>query len=166
MSCFKKIQWKLSYYRSSRSEVFCWKDVLKICSKLTEEHPCRSAISIKLLSNFIEIALRHGCSPVNLLHIFQNTFSQEHLWAATSAARCMEVLLFIESPEKRLQDVYSSSKDIISLQKSDKINLLTPLSTKRSYIIKQTCFFQLQICLSMYNILLDTIKLLIFCGIL
>ena len=23
------------------------------------------------ISNFIEIALRHGCSPVNLLHIFR-----------------------------------------------------------------------------------------------
>ena len=31
-------------------------------------------ISIKLQSNFIEIALRHGCSPVNLLHIFRTTF--------------------------------------------------------------------------------------------
>ena len=27
--------------------------------------------SIKLLCNFIEIALRHGCSPVNLRHIFR-----------------------------------------------------------------------------------------------
>ena len=31
------------------------------CSKFTGEHPCRSAISIKLQSNFIEISLRHGC---------------------------------------------------------------------------------------------------------
>ena len=42
---------------------------MKKCSenmhKLTGEHPCRSAISIKLLCNFIEIALWHGCSPVN-----------------------------------------------------------------------------------------------------
>ena len=28
----------------------------------------------KLLCNFIEVALRHGCSPVNLLHIFRTTF--------------------------------------------------------------------------------------------
>ena len=27
-----------------------------------------------LQSNFIEIALRHGCSPVNLLHIFRTPF--------------------------------------------------------------------------------------------
>ena len=27
------------------------------------------------LYNFIEITLRHGCSPANLLHISQNIFS-------------------------------------------------------------------------------------------
>ena len=31
--------------RSSPPEVFFGKDVLKICSKFTREHPCRSAIS-------------------------------------------------------------------------------------------------------------------------
>ena len=51
-------------------EVFLGKGVLKICSKFTGEHPYRRAISIKLLWNFIETALRHGCSPANLLHIF------------------------------------------------------------------------------------------------
>ena len=44
-------------HRSSRPEVFLRKDVLKICSKFTGEHPRRSAISIKLLCNFIEIAI-------------------------------------------------------------------------------------------------------------
>ena len=28
----------------------------------------------KVVSNFIEIALQHGCSPVNLLHIFKKPF--------------------------------------------------------------------------------------------
>ena len=32
------------------------------------------AISIKLQSNFIEITLRHGCPPVNLLYIFKTLF--------------------------------------------------------------------------------------------
>ena len=54
--------------------MFLGKGVLKICSKFTGEHPCRSVISIKLLCNFIEIALRHGCSAVNLLHIFKTPF--------------------------------------------------------------------------------------------
>ena len=61
-------------YRSSRPEVFLRKGALKIYSKFSGEHPCRSVISIKLHSNFIEIALRHGCSPANLLHIFTTPF--------------------------------------------------------------------------------------------
>ena len=48
-------------------------NILEICSKFTE-HPCRIVISIKLLRNFIKIALWHGCSPVNLLYIFRTPF--------------------------------------------------------------------------------------------
>ena len=59
-------------YRSSHPEVFLEKVVLKIYSKFTGEHPCRSAISIRLFCNFIEIALRRGCCPVNLLHILEH----------------------------------------------------------------------------------------------
>ena len=44
------------------------------CSKFTGEHPSWSVISIKLQSNFIEITLRHGCSLLNLLHIFRIPF--------------------------------------------------------------------------------------------
>ena len=47
---------------------------MKIYSKFTVEHLCRSVITIKLQSNFIEITLRHGCSPVNLLYIFRTPF--------------------------------------------------------------------------------------------
>ena len=42
--------------------------------QIYREHPCRSVISIKLQSNFNEITLRHGCSLVNLLHIFRVPF--------------------------------------------------------------------------------------------
>ena len=52
--------------RSSPSEVLLEKRVLKICSKFTGEHPRRSVISIKLLCNFIEIALWNRCCPVTL----------------------------------------------------------------------------------------------------
>ena len=52
------------------------KGVLKIRSKFTGEHPCRSVISIKLLCNFIEITLWHSCSPVNLLHILRTPFPE------------------------------------------------------------------------------------------
>ena len=54
--------------------VFLGKGVLKICSKFTEEHLRRNAVSVKLQSNLIEITLRLGCSPINLLHIFRTPF--------------------------------------------------------------------------------------------
>ena len=47
-----------------------------ICSKSIGEDQCWSVVSIKLLYNFIKIALRHGCSPVNLLHIFRTTLPE------------------------------------------------------------------------------------------
>ena len=46
--------------------MFLRKAVLKICSKFTGEHPCRSVISI-----------RHACSPVNLMHIFRTRFLKD-----------------------------------------------------------------------------------------
>ena len=65
---------------SSPSEVFLRKVVLKICNKFTGVHPCQSVISINLQSNFTQIALRHGFSPVNLLHIFRTPFSKNTPW--------------------------------------------------------------------------------------
>ena len=46
---FSKLRFIDCGIRISRSEVFLRKDVLKICSKFTEEHPCRSVISIMFL---------------------------------------------------------------------------------------------------------------------
>ena len=63
-------------FRSSLPVVFSWKGILKMCNKCTTEHHCQSVISIKLLCDFIEIALWQGCSPVNLLHIFRTPFSK------------------------------------------------------------------------------------------
>ena len=54
--------------------MFLRNGVVKICSKFTGEHPCRTANSIKLLCNFIEIALRNGCPPVDLPDIFGTPF--------------------------------------------------------------------------------------------
>ena len=56
--------------------MFLGKSVLKMCSKFTGEHTCRSAISIKLQRNFTEITRQHGCSPVNMLHIFRTPFTK------------------------------------------------------------------------------------------
>ena len=59
--------------------MFLGKSVLKICRKFIGERPCRGTISIKLLYDFIdfEIGLRHGCSPVNMLHILRTSFPRD-----------------------------------------------------------------------------------------
>ena len=50
----------------------------KRCSEnvqlIYRKYPCRSMISVQLLCYSIEIALQHGCSLVNLLHIFRTPF--------------------------------------------------------------------------------------------
>ena len=77
--------------RSSLSKLFLRKGVLKIYSEFTGECPCRSATSIKLQSNFIEIAPLHGCSPLNLLQIFGTPFLKKtsgRLLLAEDAIRC------------------------------------------------------------------------------
>ena len=81
-----------TYSKSSHPKVLLVKDVLKICSKFTGKHQCRSAISIKLQGKFIEITLWHGCSPVNLLQIFRTLFSKntsEWLLLPLSTALCL-----------------------------------------------------------------------------
>ena len=64
----------LQTFKSSHPWVFLGKGVLKMCSKFRGECPRQSLISIKLLCKFIEIMLQHGCSPVNLVHIFRAPF--------------------------------------------------------------------------------------------
>ena len=55
--------------------MFVRKVIPKIFSKFTRKHPCRSVWFQKSCkANFIEITLRHGCSPVNLLHISRILF--------------------------------------------------------------------------------------------
>ena len=63
--------------RSSRPEVFSGKGVLKIYSKFTGGHSWRSAISVGLLCKFIEIAIWHECSSLNLLYIFRTPFPKD-----------------------------------------------------------------------------------------
>ena len=73
-SHFKSNMYRGQYRSPVASKTVLGKGLPKICSKFTEEYPCRSAISVKLQSNIIEIALRHGCSSLHLLHIFRTPF--------------------------------------------------------------------------------------------
>ena len=65
---------KFPKFRNSPAGGVLKRSCQKICSEFTEEHSCRSAISIKLQSDFTEIALRRGCYPANLLRIFRTPF--------------------------------------------------------------------------------------------
>ena len=60
--------------KNSCSELFFEKGVPKLSRKFIWEHPCRSVISIKLLCNSAEIALRHECFLVTLLYILRTRF--------------------------------------------------------------------------------------------
>ena len=76
----------------------CSENVYQICT-------CQSVISIKLLCNFIEITLRHGCSPVNVLHIFKTSFSKN-----TSGGLLLQFLLWLEVLCLTLRRMFSACK--------------------------------------------------------
>ena len=103
-------------------KVLFGQDVLQICSKFIVEHPCQSVISKKLICNFIEITLRHECSPGHLLHIFRtpsykSTFRGLLLYETLTGAplSCLQYLPwsvlqivtlknFVKSPRKHLAE--------------------------------------------------------------
>ena len=98
--------------RSSHPEVFLGRVFLKICSKITEEHPCQSAILTKLQSNLIrfqstliEITLRHGCSPLNLLYILRTSFPKStSLWLLLEQLNPLsDSVALIQKPVKGLK---------------------------------------------------------------
>ena len=63
--------------RSSSTEVFLGKGVLKICSKFIGEKTMRSMISINMQGNVIETTLQHGCASVNLLYIYSTPLNKK-----------------------------------------------------------------------------------------
>ena len=95
----------ISIFRSSHPEVFFGRGVLKIYSKLAGERPCRSVISIKLLCNFTEITLRHGCSPKNLLNIFRTPFSKNtSAWLLLNIKKSAKRSSFFTTPFTPMRD--------------------------------------------------------------
>ena len=91
--------------------MFLGKGILKICSKFTGEHPCPKVISIKLLCNFIEITLRHRCSPVNLLHIFRASFLKNN-----SGWLLLEIGKLRSERDNALEKIKKLQKNHISLK--------------------------------------------------
>ena len=115
-SCFVKIykfQWEnarglnfewsclMQVYRSSHPEVFSVKGVLKICSKLTGEHPCRSAISIKLQRTplggcFSSLQLCYQ-NTIVFHEVFRTTVLQITIWwLSVSCFSCAKSLFIMK----------------------------------------------------------------------
>ena len=91
------------------------KGVLKICSKFTGEHPCQIVVAVKWLCNFIEITLRHGQSPVNLLHICRTHFTK-NISGRLLLFYIFKVLVYENRSEKAsVKNAYSFSKTILGL---------------------------------------------------
>ena len=62
----------------------------------------REAAIPELLCNFIETALRHGCSPVNFLHIFRTPFPKN-----TSGGLLLKTNLFKFNITLKNTDLYT-----------------------------------------------------------
>ena len=73
------------FSRNTPPEVLLGKDVLKIYSKFTGEHPCRSVVSIQLQQLYRNRTSARVLSRKFVVY-FQNTFSYEHLWRAASVS--------------------------------------------------------------------------------
>ena len=90
-SRFKFLSWQ--------KKLIVGKDVLKICSKFKGEHPCQSAIPIKLFATLLESHFGMGV-PRQICYIY-NIFSWEHLWRAALEMFCQQAVLnnFAKWPE-------------------------------------------------------------------
>ena len=112
--------------------MFLVKGGLKISSKFTGENPCWNVISTKLQSNFIEITLRQGCSPVN----FQNTFFIEHLWmAAPEFSQCLFLVFSCHEESSRFPTIYT---ELNVTQVKVVSTPLIPVETGRKFNVHKT----------------------------
>ena len=99
--------WVNIFSEQPSSELFLGKGILKICRTFTGGHPCRSVISIKLQSNFIEITLRHGYSPVNFLNIFKTPLPKNRKNSQSFGAdsKALPETITFTTPVLMIQDV-------------------------------------------------------------
>ena len=85
--------------RSSRTEVFCEKGVLKNFTKFTGKHLCQSLFFNKVAGSLLKKRLYHRCFPVNFAKFLRTPFLTELLrW------------LLLHSAQNFLRMVIKSSK--------------------------------------------------------
>ena len=81
--------------KSSRSEVFCKKGVLRNFTKFTGKHRRQSLFFNKVAGlrpvTLLKKRLQRRCFPVNFYEIFKNTYFVEHLGTVASETYIMTV---------------------------------------------------------------------------
>ena len=118
----------LSISGSSHPEVFLGKGVLKIYNKFTGGHQCRSAI-------------RHGCSPVNLQHIFRTLFPRNTSgWLLLYLRVCLgiNIILFLDLDSKTLNFAFNN---LLYLSSHNYFNFLFVLCKPLFWILRSTTFY-------------------------
>ena len=74
----------VKHFRSSRSEVFCEKGVLKNFTKFTVKHLCQNHFLNKVAdlrpATLLKKRLWHRCFPVNFAEFLRTPILIEHLW--------------------------------------------------------------------------------------
>ena len=88
---------------------------------INQHAPCSQKYALQ--SNFIEILLRHGCSPVNLLHIFRTPFSN------TSGRLLLQLVLILS---------YFSTVSLKTCRYSGEVN-----ETKMSSLHRHHCIYRI-----------------------
>ena len=74
---------------------------------------CFNPFSIKLLCSFLEIALWHACSPVNLLHIIRTPFPYNSPGGLLPALRIIYIYIYIDNIRTVSHKNYTLKLDII-----------------------------------------------------
>ena len=137
----------LQYYEWQKQplQVFYKKDILKNFTKFTGKHLC---LTLFLQASGLQFYLKRDylaqVFSCEFCEIFKNTFFTEYLWTT--------------APRMALQRSKSCSIFHGRISKHGKTSALILqclVSTKRSHILKQSCRFQLQVCLSMCDLLVD-----------
>ena len=78
LRCWENITHQMFNFERPKKQPFravLWKRCFENMQQIYRGTPIPKC-DFNKVSNFIEIVLRHGCSPVNLPHIFRTTFSK------------------------------------------------------------------------------------------
>ena len=130
------------FTEAALQEVFLRKGVLKYVANLQENTMPKCEFKGRLQRNFIEIALRHGCPPVNLLYIFRtpfqkSTFTWDPKWTQTvlksqTALKCRSVYMAIYM-ETSLRQLSRQQQDSIAPVKMISFNQCKLNCAKKCY---------------------------------